>query len=207
MADAMEMLPAQFDTGKLCGANTRRGYNQATASGRPFYCFDPRPNEVYIEDIAAQLSRICRFGGAIRDGIEIYTVAQHCCLVSDHCTPDLQLEGLLHDAHEAYVGDKLKPIKMLLPEWKFIEGRVEEAVRIRFLLPRTMTPAVKEQDYRAVLTERRDIMDANTSVDWGSDLSGAWPEHITPWSISESRRQFLQRFNRLMQNRGHEVWA
>jgi len=125
-----------FDTEHLCGAKTSRGVNQTTESGKPFWAGDPRPEDVRIEDIAAQLSRICRFGGVLKeyvqiprlvsaadleDGIapfkyrrlEIYSVAQHSVLVSQNVPPGFELAGLLHDSPEAYSGDRIKPQKVM----------------------------------------------------------------------------------------------
>lgn len=117
-----------MDTTELCGANNGRGYNQTTASGYPFWSLDPRPEDIRIEDIAAHLSRICRFGGALKEKafnaagsyefIEIYSVAQHSVLVSQRVPQEFALEALLHDAAEAYVGDMVKPVKAsLTPHW------------------------------------------------------------------------------------------
>jgi hypothetical protein len=41
----------------------RRGDWMQVASGRPFWPFDPRADEVHIEDVAHGLSMLCRFGG------------------------------------------------------------------------------------------------------------------------------------------------
>lgn len=193
-----------FDTGKMAGVNNGRGYNQTSAGGWPFYALDPRPEEIRIEEIAAQLSRICRFNGALRDDVEIYSVAQHSCLVSDHLPPELALEGLLHDAHEYMLGDMSKPIKMNLAivagadYWKQLEHIVEAAVRSRFGLPRRMTPAVKQQDYFAVATEHRDLQVHTGMVDWGNPPE-PWPDKIVAWSPSHARHEFLIRFRHLYQ--------
>lgn len=201
-------LLAKFDTGKLAGTDHGRGFNQSTASGLPLWILDPRPEDIRIGDIAEHTSRICRFGGALRRDVEIYTVAQHMCLVSDHLPPALKLEGLLHDAHEYAIGDKLKPIKLNLAKlcaervadgfdpWKAIEHRMELAVRRRFGLPDFMTPAVKEQDYLAVATEHRDVQNVTGLVDWGT-LPEPWPERIVPWGIFRARDEFMTRFNAL----------
>lgn len=189
------MKVSDFDTGKLAGAKTDRGYNQSTALGHAFWSTDPRPSEVDIRDIALQLSRICRFNGALRPDVEIYTVAQHCCLVSDHLPDNLKLEGLLHDAHEAYIGDMIKPIKLQLPaSWKAIESRVEFAVRKKFFLPFKMTPAVKEQDRSAVATEHRDLQYHTGEVDWGDWAKHCWSEKIIPWGVRQAHYEFMQRF-------------
>lgn len=192
----------KFDTGKMAGANNGRGYNQTSAGGYPFYALDPRPEEIRIEEIAAQLSRMCRFNGALRDDVEIYSVAQHCCLVSDHCPPEHRLEGLLHDAHEYMLGDMSKPVKMNLAllagadYWKQLEHIVEKAVRAKFGLPERMTPAVKEQDYYAVATEHRDLQVHTGAVDWGNPPP-PWVETIYPWHPSLARQEFMRRFNNL----------
>lgn len=187
----------KWDTGKLCGADTGRGHNMCTSSGKPFFVFDPQPDEVRIEDIANHLSRLCRFNGAIADRWDIYSVAQHCCHVSDHCPPGYRLEGLLHDAHEAYVGDKIKPIKLGIGKvWDRIEDRVEAVVRHKFGLPAEISEQVKEQDYLAVATERRDILPTNISVDWGV-LPEPWPERLFAWPIPHARYEFLFRFQQL----------
>ena len=194
---------AKFDTSKMVGKDGPRGYNQTTSSGAPFWVADPRPQDIRIYDIASQLARICRFGGALRDDVEHYSVAQHCCLVSDHLPPELALEGLLHDAHEAYIGDMIKPIKVQLGvEWKILEGRIEAAVRRRFGLPEHMTPAVKEQDYLAVATEHNQLQPYSPTVDWGTPPK-PWPDIITPWPAFRARSEFLRRFNALTYVRGN----
>jgi hypothetical protein len=194
---------AKFDTGKMAGADTGRGYNQTLASGHPFWSLVPSDDDVHIEDIASHLSRLCRFNGALKDSVEIYTVAQHSCLVSDHLPPELQLEGLLHDAQEYVLGDMAKPIKMNLATlsggrdyWKELEHGVEAVIRAKFGLPAQMTPEVKHQDYLAVAAEHRDLQNNLGLVDWGTPPQ-TWPELIIPWSISRSRGEFMTRYRRL----------
>lgn len=199
-ARAREM--AKFDTGKMAGTDTGRGHNQTLASGLPFWSLAPSVNDVDIDDIAVHLSRLCRFNGAIRREFDIYTVAQHSCLVSDHCPRELRLEGLLHDAPEYVLGDKIKPIKMNLitlsgdDYWKELERGVDRVIRARFGLPAELTPEVKHQDYLAVATEHRDLQLNLGAVDWGTPPE-PWPETIEPWSIRRSREEFLDRFYRL----------
>lgn len=205
-----------MDTKELCGAGRgdRRGFNQTTASGRAFWALDPRPEDIHIEDIAAQLSRVCRFGGALKNGawvdhsvacfpdkkwvpFEIYSVAQHCDLVSRNVPEEHALEGLLHDAAEAYIGDMVKPLKVMIPEFKKIERRIMAAVRERFGLPQEESEFVKIADYRAVLTEHRDLQNDIGEVDWGVAKMEPWPEQIIPVLPSVARKMFMDRFNEL----------
>jgi len=189
-------LLRKFDTGKLSGKKTERGWNCTTASGFPFWPADPTEDDIRIEDVAIQLARQCRFNGALRHDIEIYSVAQHCCLVHDHCAPSFKLEGLLHDGPEYVIGDLIKPVKLLLPAWKPIENRVEHVFRKKFGLPLTMSPEVKEQDFLAVATEHRDLQVITGLVDWGP-LPEPWPEKIEPWGVFRARDEFMKRFEEL----------
>jgi hypothetical protein len=187
-----------LDTKELCGRNDmRRGYNQATASGLPFWSLDPQPEDIRITDIAAQLARICRYNGALRDDVEIYSVAQHCVLVSRHVPKGFKLEGLLHDAAEAYVGDRIKPIKDAVPDFQRLEDSIDRVIRAKFGLPPTKSPEVKNADYRAALTERRDVYPRDHKVDWGVARAEPWRAIIKPWGVFKARREFLKRFVQL----------
>lgn len=205
--DTVEQLRVQeiakFDTGAMAGTDRGRGFNQTLASGRPFWSLVPSADDVQIEDIAAHLSRLCRFNGALKEDIDIYTVAQHSCLVSDHLPDALKLEGLLHDAQEYVLGDMSKPVKMNLKTlsngvdyWKELENGVETVIRAKFGLPAVMTPEVKRQDWLAVSTEHRDLQNNLGLVDWGTPPE-PWPELILPWSIRQARGEFMTRFRRL----------
>ena len=66
---------------------------------------------ILLDDVAKGLSNICRFGGQITD---FYSVAQHTLLVWYLAPPHLKRAALLHDAAEAYLGDVVKPLKVLL---------------------------------------------------------------------------------------------
>jgi hypothetical protein len=62
-----------------------------------------------LERIATNLARLNRYAGAVE-----WTVAQHCLLVHELCagySKRVKLWGLLHDAHECWIGDVLRPAK------------------------------------------------------------------------------------------------
>ncbi len=127
-------------------------------SGIYFDLLDPNPEHILIEDIAAALSKICRFGGHVS---QFYSVAEH----SWHCADQARVDGrsvdyqraaLLHDAAEAYIGDVVNPLKMLLPEYREIEQRIERVIQARFALSRDVAvwEAVKEIDRAMLIAER-----------------------------------------------------
>ena len=90
-----------------------------TQSGRHFNYQRQRSEDICIEDIATALSHECRFAGHTD---HFYSVAQHSVLVSEMLPPELALEGLLHDAMEAYFKDIPTPLKSLMPGYKKLDG-------------------------------------------------------------------------------------
>lgn len=79
-----------------------------------------------IEEIARVLSNICRWGGQT---YLFYSVARHCVEVSRQlekhgASLHTQLQGLLHDASEVFIGDIITPVKKLCPEIRELEKNV-----------------------------------------------------------------------------------
>ena len=89
-----------------------------TASGRAFDLINPTADMVdFRHDVPDALARIARFNGHVPGGP--YSVAQHCCIGADAILdetrrPDLAAAFLLHDAHEAYIGDIPTPVARAL---------------------------------------------------------------------------------------------
>lgn len=165
-----------------------------TLTGRHFDFINPQADTICIEDIAVALSNICRFTGHVP---EFYSVAQHSVRVSYLVPVEFALEGLLHDATEAYCSDINSPLKALLPDYQAIEGRVDAVIRAKFGLPPAMSPEVKHADLVMLGTERRDL---------GLDDGTPWPclegiklDHllVTPMSPQAARVTFLNRWNQL----------
>lgn len=168
------------------------------ASGEYFDFTRPEEARFDIVDIAHALSNICRFTGHTR---RFYSVAQHSVLVSQVVDQRWALEGLLHDAAEAFIGDVSRPLKAMLPDYKAIEQRVEAAVLGRFGLAPELPPAVKAADLVLLATEKRDLMPAHEAT-W-SDLQGFEPmaETIVPVSSELARRMFVERYKELHSRR------
>lgn len=85
-----------------------------TLTGRAVAIVHPRATSIDLRaDVPDSLARIARWNGHVGSGV--YSVAQHCCLgaqafLTETGDDDLALAFLLHDAHEAYLGDITAPV-------------------------------------------------------------------------------------------------
>lgn len=166
-----------------------------TFSGHYFNFLQPDPASICIEDIAAGLSKVCRFAGQSR---QFYSVAQHSVhvsyLVAELGHPEHALAGLLHDAAEAYIGDVTRPLKQLLPDYRQIEQRVEAAVFARFGLPAELPPIIKQADLMMLATEQHNFM-APHDDPWAC-IEGIrpLPERVQAWDHDHARAAFIGRY-------------
>ncbi len=164
-----------------------------TAGGRYFDITKPEefPYKAELPAIASALSNLCRFTGHTSS---FYSVAQHSVLVSHLLPADLALAGLLHDVSEAFLGDVSTPLKMLLPDYRTIEARVERAIHKAFGLPETLPPAVKEADLIALMLEDRDLMPAHDDVWFDGKYVLPAGFSIVPMAPAQARTSFLARY-------------
>lgn len=114
-----------------------------TMSGKKLDLFDPDPEDIVVEDIVTGLVHNCRFSGQLPLH---YSVAAHSMVLCDLMDrSDAQLYALLHDASEAYLVDVPRPAKVLCPQYKDIEERIQQAIIDR-LWPYDLPPlSVKRQ--------------------------------------------------------------
>lgn len=137
---------------------------------------NPRVMDVRIEDIAHSLALICRFGGHIP---RWYSVAEHsveCWLkaVGELQPRDVQLATLLHDAAEAYLGDVVKPLKVLLdPIYGPLEKKNEQAIAKRFGIDFGATKIVWKRIDREMLLAERDAIFGKDGQVWTGEESVA----------------------------------
>jgi hypothetical protein len=163
-----------------------------TYTGRKFYLYNPKSEDVDIRDIAHALSMLCRFTGHTS---RFYSVAQHSWHVS-YCVPKgFALEALLHDAAEAYVNDLSRPLKHNphMREYVNTEKAIDWCVRHKFGLPYNQSTCVKDVDNQLVVTEARALMKNCT---WAEGHKGV--DLVLPhWSPAEAEQGFLSRYNSL----------
>lgn len=163
-----------------------------TASGRPFDIAAPNPNDVHIEDIAAHLARLCRFTGACR-----YSVAQHSVHVAELVPQPLKLAALLHDAHEAYMGDWSSPLKQVVRskgfEPRLISDPIDFAICEKFnvsLVP--MHQDIEHADLTMLATEIRDLMPRSERP--RKPMPPPREAKLVAWGEDTARHMFLHWF-------------
>lgn len=169
------------------------------SNGQVLDLYDPDPAVIDIDTIAMSLSKLCRFTGHTK---RFYSVAEHCILVSTLVPNRLRMQGLLHDAAEAFVGDMTSPLKRTQPTYKLVETVVEQAVMERFgILCRGDDAArVKRADLIAGATEAEALMpDHPTYWKNGSKNGFIGVNSVNPpWHLgltsSQAERFFLERF-------------
>jgi len=100
------------------------------AGGGWFSLSAPNPRLVRLLDIAHHLAALNRWVGAGRFQV---TVAEH-SVSTAVAALNLRLPvriarlALLHDAHEAYVGDMIAPVQILIPAFRGLAEAVQQAI-------------------------------------------------------------------------------
>ncbi len=139
-----------------------------TWSGHALDLLDPQPSQVWLCDIAMSLERMPRFNG--HTTFRTWSIAHHSLLVAnlvsqadDEDDASRRLAALLHDAHEAYIGDITSPLKMALcdlaraPIVDQISRPIQRVIHGRFGLPATLPlewrKAIRHADMTALAIE------------------------------------------------------
>lgn len=183
-----------------------------TVSGKMFeLSYDGRfeggvdPASIHVPDIAHHLSLINRFVGATPGGG--YSVAAHSVLVMHLCPDECKLEGLMHDAAEAYIGDVSGPLKIELGmACKRIEQRIERAIAAKYALVYPWPDAVKRADMRALAIEKHQLMTPTNHPEWPCLVGVERDPDGAGWGTMQGspeamRAEFLEQFDRLMLTR------
>jgi len=162
---------------------------------------EPETQRFDVVVIAHALSKLCRFTGHI-SGTSIYSVAQHSVLCSYLVPAEHTLDALMHDAHEAYVGDMSAPLKLLCPDYCRVERRVEIACRRSFGLADTKSEVVAEADHRMFKSEYAAYLTSEVGIQVGRRYG---LNSIRAWLPEIAKSRFLERFEELTAPR--DIWA
>lgn len=166
------------------------GWIQTFSSIR-FWPLDPSEDHLLIEDIAHSLSMQCRFNGHTN---RFYSVAEHCCHVSDLLPGPLKLAGLLHDAAEAYLCDLPKPLKYLeaFVEYRKAEANLERLIANRFGFEYPLDSRIKNADEQLLATEAEQLMaPLHAEFEIGEPIKNL---NLPCWSPTQAKDAFLWRY-------------
>lgn len=179
-------------------------------SGAKFVHQWPLIADICIEDVAHNLSKICRYAGSIEGDDTIYSVAEHSVRASYINPEKFPLEKLLHDRGETWVVDMPRPLKYSPFMWvyKYYEQLAEKVSGIAFGLDSSKAAEreVKRVDKILLVTEKRDLFaqDRVMCLNKMDDAEGVrpLPDKIVPWTPEQAKRAFIMRYYELTgQNR------
>lgn len=178
-----------------------------TFTGKYIDPWNLKPEDIDIRDIAAGLSKCCRFAGQCS---LFYSVAEHSVRMSyqlpnqasHHLTKQMSLIALLHDAPEAYLGDMVRCIKVGMADYKMLEEKVWRVIMKKFGFnfgkEFPLPAAVHEADMRMLVTERKQVINEIGAV-WDLEkIYDPYPNvEIEGWYPIEAELLFLNRFQSL----------
>lgn len=171
-----------------------------TFSGEAYDFAAPMPDMIHFDDIRQALSNMCRFAGHTR---VFYSVAEHSVLVSKILQRQgegrlMQIAGLLHDSHEAYVWDAPRPFKPLLGSDFAKYAKLADYAISQKLLGNSAGaagfhfPEIKAADNIALCAEREELMTAGPD-EWerGYEDVPPLPEGLAVRGLEPIRASYL----------------
>lgn len=191
-----------------------------TLGGGALDLCDPEPEQINLRHAAKVLARIPRFGGHTRDGV--LSVAQHSveggrAIMRETGREDAAAAFLLHDFHEAYIGDIATPVAEALQyaahQMMWPQSAIREAIAhlkwtldcaiyaragIAFPLSDDVCAIVKDFDKRMCVTEHAARMDplprpypyiSETLAIPGCDLT-PWPAELAESLLIGAMQEF-----------------
>lgn len=183
---------------------------------------NPDPAHINFRHVAMVLARVCRFAGHTERGP--YSVAQHCvegakAILRDGHGRDAAAAFLLHDAHEAYIGDMPTPLVGALMHYAkdddtlmmdsnrkagFVVSRAIQSIKIELdtaiymaagvHYPGPHYTLVKLYDLAMLRTER-DARLAPPPASWMDAVENAVPVEgcdLYPWSEDVARSAYME---------------
>ncbi|MBK0022175.1 hypothetical protein IAE29_12655 [Ochrobactrum sp. S46] len=197
----------------------RRSVMSFSQDGSLMNLAKPTENDVHWQTIGNALSKIARFNGIYN--CVAYSVAQHSvmgadALINETGEPVLAGYFLLHDAHEAWIGDQSRPAAELLAVelfcthgiphcWvqdaiKSIKARLDFPIFQKAGLPPVVPQIVHDMDNRMLQAETLALFGMTGYQNLGGPklpspkLTGA----IKPWGAAKAEEQWLDRLSRYL---------
>lgn len=170
-------------------------------AGRKFYFEDVSPSSIRLQDIATALARIARYGGhgerkytvgehslRVHDAVLAHVIETACekdilgkqltQYQKQLCLHNALLKAastlyfaLMHDAVEAYIGDKVAPLKQYMGDFKAKENQIEAvaAKELKYDGDNIDHALVKQFDLRMLRTEKLQLLPWYPEDAWRND--------------------------------------
>lgn len=190
--------PNSNDEGVFISSNGKDAWLQTYTGGR-VSVMNPQPDQINIYDIGVALSKQCRFNGHCS---KFYSVAEHCVrgswLAEDWYGKEVAKEFFLHDATEAYMGDMIRPVKRMIPQFEQMEQVFWKAISSKFGVPYIHSEEVHYLDNVMVTWEKRDLLPH--AEEWPNlpDISNLGLARLDPHTDTNQIEEiFLTQFTRL----------
>lgn len=171
-----------------------------TSSGRRWSLGNAEEYPYSVEEIALSLSRTCRFTG---HGHKFYSVAEHCCSMADYAlgsghprAVEYALSALLHDAHEAFVGDRPSPQKTERDREQeaFVQACILGRLGLESLLE--LDAGVKDLDRSICRTEIEALLPESVwpKKEWAEDAIKRLETFVSGCSPEVAFNMFMERY-------------
>lgn len=166
------------------------------SSGQLVSIINPEPEEILFRDIAASLSKICRYNGHT---VDHYSVAEHSVLIYRYLRSQSEIPvdndtlkaALLHDAPEYLIGDMTKPFKKHIGEpFTAVEGVVWLAVASRFGISPDLPNVVRDAHARILFNEKDQVF--LRKVDWGWKLEPLPGVVVQFWNWRRAYDEYME---------------
>lgn len=149
-----------------------------------FYDFDaPARSEFTLDDLILGMSRINRFSGQLGFSVLQHSVNVSFCAAEMGASIAEQRQALFHDAHEALVGDTVRPLWRKLHEigqqagLLELETQARELLAERFRFEPITFPIVQRADDHVLALETRDGFYVDPAT-WGTPLLPGGPLNL-----------------------------
>jgi hypothetical protein len=160
-----------------------------TRAGRPVDLLQPTPQMVDFRAIADALAQLNRYAGNAEKPV---SVALHTLIVFDAAEEQDKPHALLHDAHEAHIGDITTPTAQALGQIARLYGDEGRTVQLAIMRLKSLHDAaiyaaaglsapdpqraarIRRADIAALNTERRDFLSPSARP-WASEIEAVPP--------------------------------
>lgn len=167
-------------------------FTMTTATGRDVNPLALTPGDIEIESISHALAHTNRYGGHTAWA---YSVAQHSFLLSQVVPHRLAKAALMHDAHEAYIGDVSRPVKQHVPAFRKLEDSLSNVIAMRFGIDLDDLDEIKWYDVAISIDEMSVLMPKVDPQLYVNHHALNVP--IKVWGAGKAKVMFLARFREL----------